>query len=49
MKDQHNLDRVKRRYLDEWVQAVNAHGAFGRWRWKVARYPGEIRDTLLQS
>jgi len=43
------LDRVKRRYLDEWVQAVNAHGAFGRWRWKVARYPGEIRDTLLQS
>lgn len=43
------LDRLKRRYLDEWVQAVNAHGAFGRWRWKVARYPGEIRDTLLQS
>lgn len=43
------LDRVKRRYLDEWVQAVDAHGAFGRWRWKVARYPGEIRDTLLQS
>ncbi len=38
------LDRVKQRYLDEWTQAVNAHGAFGRWRWKVARYPGEIRD-----
>ncbi len=25
-------DRVKRRYLDEWTQAVNAHGGFGRWR-----------------
>ncbi len=40
------LDRVKQRYLDEWTQAVNAHGAFGRWRWKVARHPGEIRDIL---
>ncbi len=43
------LERVKRGYLDEWVQAVNAHGAFGRWRWKVAHHPGEIRDILLQS
>jgi hypothetical protein len=25
-------DRVKRRYLDEWVQAVNEQGGFGRWR-----------------
>ncbi len=43
------LERVKRRYLDEWVQAVNAYGAFGRWQWKVAHHPGEIRDILLQS
>jgi len=43
------LDRVKRHYLDEWTQAVNAHGTFARWRWKVARHPGEIRDILLQS
>jgi type III restriction enzyme len=41
-------DRVKRRYLDEWTQAVNAHGAFGRWRWAVAKEPAEIRDILLQ-
>ncbi|MFS8855941.1 hypothetical protein NW844_10780 [Synechococcus sp. H55.2] len=40
------LERVKQRYLDEWTQAVNAHGAFGRWRWKVARHPVEIRDVL---
>lgn len=40
-------DQVKRRYLDEWAQAVNAHGGFGRWRCAVARHPGEIRDTLV--
>ncbi|GAB4371085.1 MAG: DEAD/DEAH box helicase family protein [Calditrichia bacterium] len=42
-------DRVKRRYLDEWTQAVNAHGGFGHWRWAVAKHPGEIRDVLLQG
>ncbi len=40
-------DQVKRRYLDEWTKAVNEHGGFGRWRWAVARHPGEIRDVLL--
>ena len=39
-------DRVKRRYLDQWVQALNCHAGFGRWRWAVARQPGEIRDIL---
>ena len=24
-------DRTKRRFLKEWIQAVNAHGGFGRW------------------
>jgi type III restriction enzyme len=24
---------VKHRYLDEWIQAVNAHGGLGAWRW----------------
>jgi type III restriction enzyme len=42
-------DQVKRRYLDEWTQAVNAHGAFGRWRLAVAKNPGEIRDVLIQG
>ncbi|MCF2971836.1 hypothetical protein L1047_11590 [Synechococcus sp. Nb3U1] len=41
-------DRVKHRYLDEWVQSVNAHGGFGRWRWAVARHPGAIKDILMQ-
>jgi type III restriction enzyme len=42
-------DQVKRRYLDEWIQAVNAHGGFGRWAAAVARKPGEIRDILMQA
>ncbi len=42
-------DEVKRRYLAEWVEAVNSHGGFGRWRWAVARQPGEIRDILVRS
>jgi len=41
-------DKVKRRYLDEWTQAVNTHGGFGRWRWAVVKAPGEILDILMQ-
>jgi type III restriction enzyme len=41
-------DKVKRRYLDEWTQAVNAHGGFGRWRHAVAGSPAEIRDVLVK-
>ena len=40
-------DKVKRRYLDEWVQAVNAHGGFGSWACVVAKAPGDIRDILI--
>ena len=41
-------DKVKRRYLEEWAQAVNAHGGFGRWRCAVAKEPGEIMDILIK-
>lgn len=41
-------DKVKRRYLDEWTQAVNAHGGFGHWRCAVAKAPGEIHDILVR-
>jgi type III restriction enzyme len=40
-------DKVKQRYLDEWVQAVNTHGGFDQWSWAVAKQPGEIRDILF--
>ena len=28
-------DQAKRAALDQWVQAVNAHGGFGTWAWDV--------------
>jgi len=42
-------DRVKRRYLDEWIEAVNNHGGFGRWRADVALHPGQIKDILIRQ
>ncbi len=41
-------DDVKQRYLEEWIQAVNTHGGFGKWHRAVAREPGEIKDVLMQ-
>ena len=39
-------DKVKQRYLEEWVQAVNTHGGFGYWRCAVVKGVGEVRDVL---
>ena len=41
-------DRTKRRFLGEWVAAVNAHGGFGRWSSDVSLAPGDIRDILAR-
>ena len=41
-------DRTKRKYLAEWVAAVNAHGGFGRWRSDVALNPGDIHGILAR-
>ena len=41
-------DRTKRRFLDEWVNAVNAHGGFGHWTWAVSTAPGDIPDILAR-
>ena len=42
-------NRTKRRFLDEWSQAVNQHGGFGRWTWAVSRDPGDIKDVLHKA
>jgi len=42
-------DRVKHRYLDEWTNAVSAHGGFGQWKWAVVSAPGQIQDILMQN
>ncbi len=41
-------DRTKRQFLDEWVNAVNAHGGFGRWRWDVSKAPSDLMDIILR-
>jgi type III restriction enzyme len=39
-------DRTKRRFLAEWVRAVNLDGRFGRWSSAVSRNPADIADIL---
>ncbi len=39
-------NRTKRRFLDEWITAVNTHGGFGRWAWDVSRDPADLPDLL---
>jgi type III restriction enzyme len=40
--------RTKRRFLDEWVQAVNQQGGFGRWAWDVSFNPADLPDILAR-
>ena len=42
-------NRTKRRFLDEWVNAINAHGGFGRWVGDVSRAPGLIFRTFFHG
>jgi type III restriction enzyme len=39
-------DQTKRRFLDEWVRATNAHGGFGHWQSDVALKLAEIGGIL---
>ena len=41
-------DQIKRRFLDEWVRAVNKHGGFGRWSWDVSTTPSDVSDILAR-
>ncbi len=41
-------ERTKRRFLGQWVEAVNAHGSFGRWSWDVSNDPGDVEDVLAR-
>jgi type III restriction enzyme len=42
-------NQAKRRYLDEWCQAVNHHGGFGQWKWNVSRNPSDIASKLEKA
>lgn len=43
------LHRAKRLFLDEWVNAVNAHGGFGQWAWAVSLNPADLPDILEKN
>ena len=40
------LTRTKHKFLQEWVEAVNAHGRFGYWSCDISRAPGELPEIL---
>ena len=42
-------DKTKRRFLDEWVRAVNAHGGFGRWKWAVSKHPADVEAIIAEA
>ncbi|MDA8079928.1 MAG: DEAD/DEAH box helicase family protein [Nitrospiraceae bacterium] len=39
-------DKTKRKFLDEWVRAVNSHGGFGKWQWAVSKAPADVGGIL---
>jgi type III restriction enzyme len=39
-------DKTKREFLDEWVQAVNRHGGFGKWAWSVSTHPKDVAEII---
>ena len=45
--DQQN--QTKRKFLDEWVRAVNTDGRFGKWKWAVSKSPADVKGVLSKS
>lgn len=39
-------DKTKRKFLNEWVEAVNEHGGFGNWNWAVSRDPSDVKMII---
>lgn len=39
-------DKTKRRFLDEWVKAVNEHSGFGKWTWAVSINPADVKGII---
>ena len=42
-------DRVKRRFLQEWIGAVNTSGAYGAWDCAVSFKPGDVTDIIADK
>lgn len=42
-------DKTKRRFLDEWIRAINGQGGFGKWACDVSRHASDIEGILEQA
>lgn len=42
-------DRTKRKFLDEWVKAVNQDGRFGKWSWAVSKNPADVAGIIEKN
>lgn len=42
-------NRTKRKFMDEWVNAVNTHGGLGFWQWAVSMNPSNIPDVIKKA
>jgi type III restriction enzyme len=45
--DQQN--KTKREFLNEWINAVNSDGRFGKWCWDVSFRTSDIKDILIKN
>ena len=41
-------NKTKRKYLDEWIKAVNNDGRFGKWAWDVSFRTSDIHDKIIK-
>jgi len=39
-------NQTKREYLNEWINAVNNFGGFGKWHWDVSFHPSDIEELI---
>ena len=39
-------NKTKRDFLNEWVNAVNTQGGFGKWHWDVSFNPSDMEDKI---
>lgn len=42
-------NQTKREFLNEWVNAVNTHGGFGKWHWDVSFDPSDIEGKIRNN
>lgn len=41
-------NKTKRKYLDEWIRAINADARFGQWAWDVSFRTSDVKDIIYK-